>query len=463
MQELPRINRTYILNLRSGGITIRQGLPKAKRFGRLKRVEKSRLVLEPRIRNTQTQVKHWILEQYLRTWSSILIQGWKNRRRGPFHATLQYIDGFAYAGRYSGDAQDILLQKDPSPVWGSPIIGIRCLMNAKEMATKLGLPVDIKTILVERNRNIYRELRNSLIKAECGSRVIATDSVQNVKDGQILAIHGDFVHIYKDILHTFGGRFTKSFFLLDPWGPKGIPFNSVIDIISRSGVDVMIYVPVLELVKKKGLLQKENLSDRETKLLSGYDDMFGTPLWRDISINYSGEELEEKLMELYQQQLVNSDPNVVVKKTRLLFPEKNRTIYYLFLTTHDPTGALRLNEILYRASVTEQKLRTEFRTAFQVSRALERGQLTLFSNPDFFNAVNLVSSKENREINEQALSEHIIDYLSSGPKIIREIYRSLADSDLFIDDIRKALNTLRRNGRVAFERIRNDEKVYLVN
>src|SRR5690348_12599267 len=94
-------------------------------------------------RDTQTEVKHRILSEYLDAWAGIITNGLARQaalvqaRGGSFRCRLMYVDGFAHKGRYDGDRTEVLRKGAPDvPTWGSPILGIKALDRVKDHAHK---------------------------------------------------------------------------------------------------------------------------------------------------------------------------------------------------------------------------------------------------------------------------------------------------------------------------------------
>jgi three-Cys-motif partner protein len=163
-----------------------------------------------------------------------------------------------------------------------------------------------------------------------------------------------------------GQNYTWSFYLLDPYGPLGIPLNTVKAIISQTHNDVMINFPYMDLHRKSGPAARND--PEQEKHNQYYDAMYGSQRWRQIATKYYGElsdrrkaAMERELVDEYKNVLQEQDNEVAIKTIRLQFPDMQRTMFYLFLTTHDPTGALALNEILDEAKYTEFELREKRR------------------------------------------------------------------------------------------------------
>jgi len=136
------------------------------------------------------------------------------------------------------------------------------------------------------------------------------------------------------------------------------------------------------------------------------------------------------------------DPEIAIKLSALRFPDKERTMFYLFLTTHDPTGALQLNQILRDAKLLEYELRFKLYTL----RHVPPGQLSLFDP--------LVSipkpSIEERPTSDEVAS--VIYQRLQGKSLTRkQIYANLTDTLFFPLEIDSALKLLKRNGKLSFD------------
>ncbi len=417
-------------------------------------------------REVQTQVKHIILSEYLGAWAGIILNG-KARaahsqasRGRPFRARLVYVDGFSYKGRYEGDTTDVMLNGAPSlPTWGSPILGIQALDKAQQFALQRhGFHTDIATILVEDDDDDFLDLQESLQLAGFEQRVLLNPSVIAPPDGKISLTQGNFLTYAEPILGYIAQPYTNALVLLDPYGPKGLPYTTVSRIVAHQDADVMINLPYQDLHKKLGYLLNEGERPGDRALLANYDAMFGTGEWRAIAARVKAEvppeeqteRFEEELANFYLERLRAADPTLVVKNIRLQFPDKDRTMFYLYLTTHDPTGALALNKILYEAKLSEYELKWNRQQAKWVHESHQAGLLTLF---DAGMDALQPSSQDTRTVDIPKLADGI-RLLFSGqqrnPKL-RDIYAALANSDVFVEEIDRALRHLKKNKLADFD------------
>ncbi len=236
----------------------------------------------------------------------------------------------------------------------------------------------------------------------------------------------------------------------------------------------MINLPYQDLHKKAYLALSQRLAPKYQKLVDNYSEMYGDGKWKDIVVrsaqSFDVEEflgevpiddlakededilahvkgiplpIEESLVNRYKAVLQDVDPTLAVKHVRLKFPDKERTMFYLFLTTHDGTGALRLNHVLVDARYHESKLRFRFQVAKKAS-ALP-AQPFLFTLEPVIPEPTLPARPTTDEIARIVLTKF------GGSTIEkRQLYRELADDIYFPEEIVKALTLLKKKGRAKF-------------
>ena len=274
------------------------------------------------IRNTQTKVKHEILEKYLKAWGGIIINGVSEIAKRlisqgkTFDLHLVYVDCFSYIGRYAGEQEDSVGQRTMQAVFGSPVIGVRSLDTLARWATSMGVPVRTNSILVEIDVANYKELLCSLELAGLRDRACETDNFSSLQDGEISVVNCDSTLISQKLTAYTQAAHTHSLYLLDPYGPMGIPLSFVQEIISRNRHDVIINMPYQDLHKKTGIAVKSILESSEAAIASNYDRMFGSREWRTIAQDLQKEDvcasartqkLEIQLAELYRDVLNAAD------------------------------------------------------------------------------------------------------------------------------------------------------------
>ncbi len=428
-----------------------------------------------KMRDTQTEVKHRILSDYLGAWAGIITSGLARQAaaitaRGiPFRCRLMYVDGFAHKGRYAGDTAEVLRKGAPNtPTWGSPILGIQALDRVKEHALKTyGLAVETVAVLSEIEAENFQDLKESLELAGLDGRLVF-DLPQSLADGQIVAIHGDFLKHLDAVVRLAQDRYTFSFFLLDPYGPTGIPYQAVSRVISLQRTDVMINFPYLALHRSLGVLAhtEEMPADRAT--LANYDEMFGTQRWRDVihrtkgdaSLDKVSDKVEVELAKYYLERLQAADPELAVKHIKLQFHDRDRTIFYLYLTTHDPNGALTLNKVLSEAELTQFVLKWDYQQAKWLHDAQNVGQ---DFQQDLLFGLSDEKPPESHKPREVDISAHAMDIwrtFRGQTRKVRQVYTSLANSDLFPSDVTKALSHLKKHKLADYKDTKMDTSIF---
>lgn len=425
------------------------------------------------VRSTQTKTKHTILAKYLDAWAGIIFFGLKassRRRKSSFTPHFVYVDSFAFKGKYNGGDLD---DPDSQTVYGSPIIGIQALDKLSQFADTRGLPVSTNVILIEKDPKKYLILQDTLREAGYEARVRETTNFSSLCNGEIAIANQDVVPLvdklvaYTDVPHTW------SFYLVDPWGARGIPYDFVQKIVSAPRHDVMINFIYEDFLRKTGMVDSD-IAPKYQSLVDFWRVAFGDDVWEklilptvreiesaqnpraildDIPLLSEDEKglladqppsiLKERLFVLgYVYTLKSMDASITVKPVALRFPDKERTMLYLFLTTHDPTGALKMNEVLSGAKLLEYELRHKAR----IAKLQKTGQMLLF---DVFADWQNKRSVERPAIED--IADEIFDMFQGRQATRKEIYQSLVATELFPKDVDKALTLLKKRGAVQFD------------
>ena len=402
-------------------------------------------------RDIQTKIKHLILSDYMRAWSSIILSGLSNTARTrlaqglPFRSRLVYVDGFSYKGRYSKDVE--YLPKEPATtdsIWGSPILGVQALDRAKEWArAQYQFDIETASILVEEDIGTFRDLLENLRVAGFSTRVIENPSSILPRDGEIVVLRADFRDRYPEVVDFLRSQYTKSFVLLDPRGVSGIPYEMVRQFVSIPSADVIINWPYLDLQRRQG-------RSNEAIQLS-LDKMFDDISWRALAQETGGvesvEDVEARLAKFYRDRLQLADRDAAIKYTRLDFPDRDRTMFYLFLTTHDPTGALKLNEVLDDARLAQVRMRWNRAQDKYVRRREAAGQQSLFDTAPLKPSAPMPDS---RDIDIGKLSVDIFHNFGGKLASRKDVYRHFAGSEVYASEINRALTRLKQERKAEF-------------
>lgn len=405
-------------------------------------------------RPTQTKVKHQILEAYLKAWMGIIFWGVNKPPARIRHAPhFIYVDAFAYKGKYSeGDIDSA----SKEPVYGSPIIGIQKLDKFAEYASAQGMPVTTNAILLEKDRKIYRALLETLHEVGVGHRIRETTDFHTLRNREIAVANVDSTIMARRLTsYTTKDRYTYSFYLLDPFGGSGIPYDFVQEIVSGPRHDVMINFVYLRFLRDMGLIIKsKNQSSFAEQRRDTWKRVFGKRVWNAILSGYgintntdSGKAKDEAIqlmVDRYKEALENMDPEIAVKMITLQFPDKDRAMLRLFLTTHDPTGALTLNKVLYDAKLLEREIRQRVRLA----KRLRTGQLIL---PGLEQELQQSAFQKMPRPDIEEIESEVVKLFAGETTKLRSVYRALVDTDFFPEEVKKAIRSLREKGCADYD------------
>lgn len=214
-----------------------------------------------------TLAKIAILRAYLQAWFTIL--------GTTVPKDMLYIDGFAGPGSYRGGED------------GSPIVAVRAANDARAAADTWWKAKTIRMIFVERDKARFDILQSQLAP------------FQRQPNLTIQCIHDEFAYTFNGIKRQHQDAFTSSvplFAFLDPFGVKGIPFQSLKEILSSDTSEAFILLDTdgMERIRSAG----EN---------AGYgrvlDEVFGGSKWREISFTSDTKLNSRKILAAYRQQL----------------------------------------------------------------------------------------------------------------------------------------------------------------
>lgn len=401
-------------------------------------------------RPVQTRVKHQIQSRYQRDWGGIITNGLRARiNRSPqiaphFRARFLYFDGFSYKGKYLPDHES----SDPFQI-GSPLIGVQALDDIVNTANhERGVPSEGIAVLVEQNPTNFSLLRDTLGEMGYGSRLKIAADVQSLKPGEIGLYSGDAINIAPEFLKLANKTNTFTFALLDPWGPTGIPYEFVKSFVNAPNTDVMVYWPWYDLEKKTGMVTKSVVTSSEQGLIDNYDRIFPDNTWQAlVELSDPWDNLERELVDEYVRTLREMSRNVFVKLIPLEMQDADRTLYYLFLTTRNPDGALKLNEVLDNAKVSQQALKV-YRKAQRES--MRSGTAPMFDLAEYDSGLPEITENR-RQIDTAELSKDIFSIWSAQSPKFGDIKGSLANTDVYVGDVMTALRGLRRSGLADWE------------
>lgn len=409
------------------------------------------MTVSDNVRPTQTKVKHQILGEYLKTWTGIVFWGIKNRRTPvPSPPHFVYVDAFSFKGKYTGGDMDT---SSKEPVYGSPVIGIQRLDEFAGYAAKNDMPITRNIILLEQNLDNYQMLKETLVEIGVRDRVRETTDFGSLRNGEIAIANVDATVMGSELTTYTDRPFVWSFYLLDPWGPSGIPYDFVQRIVSAPRHDVMVNFIYIAFQKNLGLAGKKDLRPADQGRLNHWEKVFGQEIWMSIVDEYQktcllsdGDTTEATRAGVakYRNTLESMDSEIAAKMIALRFPDKAREMLYLFLTTHDPTGALMLNKILASAKLSEFELRHRAR----IAKSMRIGQLSLLSIDEMSEGIQ---NNNSPRLDVVEIEKSMINSFAGQHVTLKQIYKVLVETDYFPIEIQRALKNLQKAKRVEFE------------
>src|ERR1035437_7139766 len=272
-----------------------------------------------------TAKKHEILRRYFEAWLPIMAS-WNGR--------VVYIDGFAGPGKYS-TGED-----------GSPVVVLKAARDHK-FPTKS----ELVCIFVEDDIDRYNHLKDVLDR-------LSPSLPSHIKS---FVVHGKFdEHLTKifDLIDSQKQRVAPTFVFVDPFGFSHTPFRTISNVLKNSRCEVLVNFMYEEVNR---FLSVEELSDQ-------YDELFGTPAWRNVTTLSDPEQRLRAIHDIYLTQLKTAARHV---HSFEMLNKGNSTDYFLFFATNSLKGLEKMKEAMWKVDDTG---------SFQFSdHADARGLTSLFS------------------------------------------------------------------------------------
>jgi len=329
-----------------------------------------------------TKTKHKVLRKYLEKWFTILSK----------YYNVNYIDGFSGCGVYTDNGSNFYP--------GSPIIAAQAWNKAVNKNNKLSI------ICIEKEKKILENLKKAYSH-------FCEDLEYKVKP---IFINGDFDNEINKILDCFDkdDKIEPSFFFIDPYG-----FKIKYDIIKR-----ISSIPKTEILFTF-MYDSINRFFNNPNLEKTFNDLFGTTNWKAI-MDFSDNGKESKLIDLYRDNLKNIYNYVL--PYRFLYPDKDRTIYYLIHMTNHIKGVSIMKSCF--AEINE-------------------GEVTyLGKSKDQLSIMNV------NKVKTEGIKIYLLDNYKNKEITFNDIISENIDSTPYLEkDFRKVLKELRDEGKVKVEHI----------
>ena len=278
-----------------------------------------------------TRAKHEILRRYLEAWTAIL--GMSNQR------VIQYVDGFAGPGEYSGGEE------------GSPIIALKAALAHQ---ARIPSSTKVRFLFIEEKADRAAHLE-SLVKA-----------LPLPANFEVKIVCGGFEEKFREIvLDRYVERalpLPPTFAFIDPFGFSQTPFELVKTILSYPRCEVLINF----------MYEEVNRFLRHDDHPATFDRLFGTTKWREAPT--SGVSARRGFLhDLYVEQL-RVDAKARYVRSFEMRNDNDVTDYFLFFATNNKLGIKKMKEAMWGVDQTGE---------FRFSDATNQAQMLLFGEPNY--------------------------------------------------------------------------------
>jgi len=264
-----------------------------------------------------TRVKHELLRKYLSAWIKIL---------GRFHRKIWFIDGFAGRGEYTDKTGEVV-------ALGSPLIALEVANGLLEYCEEKGQqPYFDKfvCISIEKDADNYKNLQNVIEREK--QRLKFKDKLE------IKPLNSEFAFVIDEVLKKVGARIAPSFFLIDPFGFSGVPFEIVKGILALRHTEIFFTFMTREINR---FLSAENVGPI-------LDELYKRPDWREIIKVTNWQKRDQALKDLYIKCLLEDAKVRYAWAFRVCTDEKYQTLYYLIHATNHFDGLKIMKDIMYK-------------------------------------------------------------------------------------------------------------------
>ncbi len=362
-----------------------------------------------RAKDTQTEVKHIILQSCLHAWGGIIVQSNPDRA-----VSLSYVDTCCGSGLYERDPDD---EKRADQLFevGSAIIGLSELALFVKDKGK-AKSVNARALFINESATELETLKRAI-----------SENVPNAPPYVPKA--GLFTDHIEEVVATCTNRF--SFVFIDPYGPTAVPFSAVSRVVQGTRTDTIIHFPYYAVEKWTGWLD----TGKQPQRLARVDALMNGPAWRTVvtEARRAGASLESRLLQHYVAQLASLG-RVYTCTIPMKFPDRERTMYHLIFTTHNVAGFASAKEKFQKAK--------QYQAYLKVERKAGKKQARLFTDEE-------LAPADPVDIDELARTLHTT--FGKGNHVFEDIVRSaLLAEHVLVSHVQKALRLLRKENKAKF-------------
>lgn len=322
----------------------------------------------------QTFAKHFVLRRYLQALAFKMLQAQPNR---PF----LYIDAFSGPWRSGTERREDT----------SFSIALNVLSDVVQSLRGKGLSPQVRAVFVEKDKRAFTELE---------------EAVRSFPLVGATVFNGTFESKVSEIASTVGEAFAFTF--VDPKGWSGMPLPAMRALLHGRHREALVNLMAYAIGR--------HVEDGRASVRGGFDTLFGDERWWDDYQMLKSEmgNGEAAFRMLYLRRLQTTCGYKYATTTRIRWPGKDRTYFYLAYGTNSPAGieAFRQTE---KACVAEQE---------EVARdILERKAAATSHMTDLFAGLpsgNDVAFKDDRQAALSELRTEFTSWLDAGSSCRRD-------------------------------------------
>ena len=287
-------------------------------------------------RREQTQVKHYILRHYLERFAHIVGSHWNS---------ITYIDGFA--GPWN--------VRSPDLTDSSFAIALEKLRKARDTYRHGGREIRLRCFFLEQDRAAYLQLHTF---------------AERITDAEVVVRNGAFENSIAPILRFIrDGDPTFPFVFIDPTGWTGFSLKTISPLLRLNPGEVLINFMTSHIRRFLNEVQSQQ----------SFEDLFGSPRFREKIAGLSGRELDDAAVTEYMNSLKGAGNFRYTLPAIVLHPEIDRAHFHLIYATRHQKGVEVFKDTEKRAMGEMGRVRAEVQ---QRQREQQTGNLSLFPATD---------------------------------------------------------------------------------
>src|SRR5579859_569169 len=260
-----------------------------------------------------TIAKIEMLRSYLFPWASILGTRFSGQ-------DLWYIDGFAGPGEYTNYAD------------GSPVAALKAAEAAIQQCGNRWKAGSIHCVFIEKAKDRFENLQQRLASIQ--------ENVQIKRHSYLGTFVDGITALRKEPMNPFAAK-QPLFAFVDPFGPDGLSFATVRDLLARPACEVLVNLDSdgISRVYSAG----ENANHRQL-----LDEVFGDSAWdAELAGVTQQAQAARKIVAMYKNRL-RALPNVRYVFAFEMRSKKNSINYHLVFASQHPTGLEKMKEVMKR-------------------------------------------------------------------------------------------------------------------